>query len=127
MKITLIALMGAGLLLGAGQASAHHSGAMFDHEKVVTLAGTIKELQWTNPHSWVEIYVPDAAGKQVLWSLEMEGPNVMNREGWNRTIIKPGDKVTIHGHPLKDGRPGGSLMDITLPNGKVLARGKPAV
>jgi hypothetical protein len=124
MKAPLFILCGAALALSAAvPAFAHHSGAMFDRNKEVTLKGTIKELQWTNPHSWIEVMVPDATGKLVQWSFEMEGPNVMHRQGWNAKTIKPGDAVTIVGHPLKDGRSGGSYVSITLPDGKVLGRG----
>jgi hypothetical protein len=123
MNKTLLALCGASLLAAAVPAFAHHSGAMFDSTKEVTLNGTIKELQWTNPHSWIEIMVPDATGKEVQWSLEMEGPNVMHRQGWNAKTIQPGDKVTIMAHPLKDGRSGGAYISIKLPDGKMLGRG----
>ena len=125
MNKSLIALCGASLLVAAAPAFAHHSGAMFDPAKEVTLVGTIKELQWTNPHSWIEVMVPDATGKEVQWSLEMEGPNVMHRQGWNAKTIQPGDKVTIMAHPLKDGRTGGSYISIKLPDGKMLGRGAP--
>ena len=124
MKSALFALCGVSLALAAAApASAHHSGAMFDRTKEVTLVGTIKELQWTNPHSWIEVMVPDATGKQVQWSFEMEGPNVMHRQGWNAKTIKPGDHVTIVGRPLKDGRPGASYVSIKLPDGRILGRG----
>jgi hypothetical protein len=99
---------------------------MFEREKEVTLQGVIKELQWTNPHSWIEVMVPDVAGKPVQWSFEMEGPNVMHRQGWNPKTVKPGDRVTIVGHPLKDGRAGAAYVSITLPDGRVLGRGAPA-
>jgi hypothetical protein len=112
--------------LAAAPAYAHHSGAMFDRDKQVTLNGTIKELQWTNPHSWIEVMVPDATGKLVQWSIEMEGPNVMHRQGWNAKTIQQGDHVTILAHPLKDGRTGGSYISIKLPDGKMLGRGAPA-
>jgi hypothetical protein len=126
MKSPVFALCGVSLALGlAAPASAHHSGAMFDRTKEVTLEGTIKELQWTNPHSWIEVMVPDAGGKLVQWSFEMEGPNVMHRQGWNAKTIKPGDRVTIVGRPLKDGRPGAAYVSIKLPDGRTLGRGGP--
>lgn len=125
MNKLLLAACGAALALATAPAFAHHSGAMFDPTKEVTLNGTIKELQWTNPHSWIEVMVPDASGKDVQWSLEMEGPNVMHRQGWNAKTVQAGDKVTIIAHPLKDGRTGGSYISIKLPNGKLLGRGAP--
>ena len=125
MNRPLLALCGLSLAVAAVPAFAHHSGAMFERDKEVTLNGVIKELQWTNPHSWIEVMVPDATGKDVQWSLEMEGPNVMHRQGWNAKTIQPGDKVTIVAHPLKDGRSGGSYISIKLPDGRVLGRGAP--
>src|ERR1700748_925607 len=112
----IFAVCGATVILAAGSATPHHSGAMFDPAKEVTLVGTIKELQWTNPHSWIEIMVPDATGKAVQWSLEMEGPKGMHRQGWNAKTIQAGDKVTIVAHPLKDSRTGGSYISIKLPD-----------
>ena len=121
MKSSLFALCGMSLVLGvAASASAHHSGSMFDRTKEVTLQGTVKELQWVNPHSWIEILVPDASGKVVQWSIEMEGPNAMHRRGWNAKTIKPGDHVIIVGYPLRDGRAGAIYSSIKLPDGRTL-------
>ena len=108
-------------LLAASPALAHHSAAMFDRESEVRIMGVIKELQWTNPHAWIEIEVPNA-GKSVQWSVELDSPNILARYGWTSSTIKPGDRVTITCHPLKDGRPGGSYVSIYLPDGKVLGR-----
>ena len=98
---------------------AHHSFAMFDNEKELTLEGTIKEFQWTNPHTWTQVLVKDASGKEVEWSIEGGSPNSLSRAGWKRTSIKPGDKATLVIHPLKNGSPGGSLMRITV-NGQLV-------
>lgn len=104
----------------AGSAFAHHSFAMFDNKKEMTLTGTLKELQWTNPHIWVQVMVPDAAtGKDVEWSIEGGSPNNLSRRGWSRNAMKAGDQVVVLIHPLKNGEPGGSLMKITV-NGKTL-------
>jgi hypothetical protein len=99
--------------------SAHHSFAMFDTEKEMTLEGTIKEFQWTNPHTWTQVLVKDASGKEVEWSIEGGSPNSLQRSGWKRTSIKPGDKATVIIHPLKNGSPGGSLVRITV-NGQLV-------
>ncbi len=121
MKASLFALCGVSLALAvAAPASAHHSAAMFERTKEVKFEATVKELQWTNPHAWLEVMVPDASGKQVQWSFEMGVPNSMARRGWSPRIVKPGDKVTVVGHPLKDGRTGGSLVSLTLADGRVL-------
>jgi Family of unknown function (DUF6152) len=119
MKISSVLAFGAGLL-AAAPALAHHSGSMFDGSKEVTLKGTIKTVQLTNPHSWIQIMVPDADGKMVEWSLEAAAPTVLVRSGFKRTSLKPGDKVTARGHPLRDGRSGANLIDIVTSSGELL-------
>jgi hypothetical protein len=121
MKKTILALGAAALLLGAaGAAPAHHSGAMFDSTKEVSLQGTVKEFQYTNPHSWLVVNVPDAAGKVTEWSFEAEGPSTLLRAGIKKSSLMPGDKVTVKGRPLKDGRPGAGLVSVTKADGTVL-------
>ena len=128
MKKSIIALSAATSVLAiAGAAFAHHSGAMFDATKTATLSGTVKEFQYTNPHSWLVVNVPDASGKVTEWSFEAEGPSTLLRAGIKKSSLMPGDKVTVRGHPLKDGRPGAGLMDVTKADGTVLnPRGAPA-
>jgi len=107
------------LALLSGAAFAHHSFAMFDQDKEVKLVGTIKEVQWTNPHIWVQVMAPNPAnGQMVEWSIEGGSPNGLTRQGWRRNSLKAGDKVEITIHPLKNGENGGSLM-------RVLVDGKP--
>lgn len=116
----LLALM---VLCGGVPALAHHSGAMFDRTKTVELVGTIKEYQFSNPHVWIEVMVPPSGKKKadpVQWSIEGEGPAIMARMGLGPSALKAGDKVTIKAHPLRDGRSGGSLISVTLPDGRVL-------
>ncbi len=120
MKTKLLALMACGAALVTGPASAHHSFAMFDRDKEVTIVGTVKEFQWTNPHSWIQVNVPNKAGKMVEWSIEGGSPNIMVRQGWKRDIMKAGDKVTVVLNPMKDGSPGGSLVRVTMPSGLTL-------
>jgi hypothetical protein len=103
-------------------ADAHHSFAMFDQTKEHMLEGTVKEFQWTNPHAWVQIMVKGPDGKLVEWSIECASPNGLRRQGWRGDTIKAGDKVTAVVNPLKNGDPGGSLVAITLPDGKQLGR-----
>lgn len=105
------------LALAALPAGAHHSFAMFDLEKDVTLQGVVKEFQWTNPHSWIQLMVTDAEGRQVEWSLEGGSPGVLSRGGWKRTSLQPGDKVTVVIYPLRDGKPGGSFLEVTRADG----------
>jgi uncharacterized Zn-finger protein len=101
-------------------AIAHHSGAMFDQAKSVTLVGTVKEYQFTHPHVWIEVMVPDAKGKAVQWSIEGEGPTIMARMGLKPRVLKAGEKVSLRAHPLRDGRAGGSFISITLADGQVI-------
>jgi hypothetical protein len=98
-------------------AVAHHSFAMFDMNKDVTLQGTVRQFQWLSPHSWLDLEVTDDAGKQTRWSLEMGAPSALYRRGWRQTSLKHGDKVTATLHPLRDGRQGGSLVSVTLADG----------
>ncbi len=112
--------MAAALAFGTS-AQAHHSFAMFDQTRKVVLKGKVTEFQWTNPHSFIELDVAGADGKTVHWSLELNSPNNLKRQGWSRDAVKPGDEVSVTFNPLKDGRPGGLFNSLVLPNGKVLA------
>jgi hypothetical protein len=109
----------------AAAAYAHHSGAMFDRTKKVDLAGTVKEYQFANPHVWIELMVPGKDGKQVQWSIEGEGPPIMARLGVSPRTLKPGDRIKIQAHPLRDGRTGGSFITITLADGRVVTSVRP--
>ena len=104
----------------ATTAYAHHSMAGFDRTKTVTLVGTVKEFKWANPHSWIELEVPNDKGSVETWNIEMTAPFVLVRAGWRSSSIKPGDKVTIVGHPQRDGAPGALFVSVTLPNGETL-------
>jgi Family of unknown function (DUF6152) len=103
----------------ASQTRAHHSFAMFDNTKEVELQGSIKEFQWTNPHIWIQLMVNEG-GKEVEYSIEGSSPNGLARRGWTRSILKPGDKIKIIIHPLKEGAAGGSFVKATLSDGRVL-------
>jgi hypothetical protein len=98
-------------------AFAHHSFAMFDMQKDISLNGTVKSFSWESPHSWLQVIVRDSSGVDKEWSLEMGAPSSLYRSGWRQASVKPGDKVTVVIHPLRDGRTGGSLVSIDLPNG----------
>ena len=99
---------------------AHHSFAMFDPERLLIQTGTVKEFEWTNPHVWLHIMAPDASGKQVEWSFEMQAVAQATTGGWRSDSVKAGDKVSIDFHPLKDGTRGGQLVAATLADGKRL-------
>jgi len=119
MRLSTISLAGVAIAMFAAPALAHHSFAMFDAEKNVKLDGTIKEFQWTNPHSWILMMVKDAQGADQQWAIEMGGPAGLARQGWVPKTLTPGMKVSAIIHPLKDGTRGGQFMAITLPDGSL--------
>ena len=125
MKRSLAIAAAAAALVSWGTAQAHHSGAMFDRTKQVTLVGTVKEFNWTNPHSSFSVDVTKPDGSTELWAVEMNSPNNLVREGWTRVTLKPGDKVSALINPLRDGKPGGVYVGITLADGKTLNAGAP--
>lgn len=106
----------------ASVAVAHHSFAMFDSTKSVSQKGTIKELQWTNPHVWIHLTVQEN-GKDVVYDYEGAAVAVLKRVGWMKDSVKAGDVVTVVGHPYKDGRPGGSIEHLVLADGRKLGTG----
>jgi hypothetical protein len=115
-----------GCLLGiAPTADAHHSFAMFDRSRTETVAGTVKQFELINPHGWLRVMVADANGVQSEWPLEMGGAGQLERFGWTHNAVRPGDKVMVQVHPLRDGSYGGQLVSVTLPNGKVLGGQRP--
>jgi len=101
------------------QAQAHHSSSMFDKEKMITISGTVKEFEWTNPHSWLHVVTVDSATSlNIEWAFEMGSVSVIAAQGWKVNSVKPGDKITISGHPLKDGSHGGQYRSVTLADGR---------
>ncbi|MGD9842431.1 MAG: DUF6152 family protein [Steroidobacteraceae bacterium] len=102
------------------QVLAHHSYAQFDQSARVTLSGTVKELQWANPHVWVRLKVPTAAGPLAEWGFETFGLSMLKRQGWNRSSLQPGDKVTVEYYAMRDGSTGGQLLLLTKADGTVL-------
>ena len=123
-KVLCLAGLAAGALAApSAPALAHHSFAMFDAEKTVTLKGTVKEFEWTNPHSWLRVMVTDDTGKTQQWALEMGSPGQQSRVGWKPDAVKPGDQVTVTIHPLNHGSRGGQFVFATLPNGMMLGNG----
>ncbi len=101
-------------VVSATPALAHHSFALFDAQKSMTLEGRVKQFQWTNPHTWIQLMVVDTAGKEAEWSIEASSAITMSRQGWTRTALKPGDHVVVVVHPLKDGTRGGSLVSAAV-------------
>jgi hypothetical protein len=105
-------------LLAATAAPAHHSGAMFDQMATKKLTGTVREFQWANPHCFIQLLVKDERGQETEWSLEMAAPIHLMRLGWRRSSLKPGDRITVTIHPLRNGDKGGNLLEALGPDGK---------
>ena len=122
MKRVLAALLSAVITgIGTADLSAHHSAIGYDRNADVELTGTVREFQYTNPHSWLFVQVMDKAGQTVDWGFEAEGPSTLLRAGIKVSLLKPGEKVTVKGHPLKDGRPAALLVSVTKADGSVLS------
>jgi hypothetical protein len=105
----------------SGAAFAHHSFAMFDHDKNVTLVGTVKEFQWTNPHCWIQLLVEDPSGSQVEWGVELDSPRSLVRTGWRPEVVKPGDRITLVIHPKTDGSNAGGYVSGIAADGSALS------
>jgi hypothetical protein len=112
------------LLVAAAFPLAHHSFAVYDHTRTLTLKGTVTKFQWTNPHAFLEIDVPQGNATKH-WSLELTSINMMQRSGWRSNMIKYGDHVVAVMAPLLDGQAGGLLLEVTLPDGKKMEPGVP--
>lgn len=110
----------AAALLFATDTYAHHSAAMFDASREITLAGSVKAFQWTSPHCWIQVLVsdpehPDAAPAE--WGIEMDNPLGLSRHGWKPSSLKPGDKVVVVAHPLRGGGHGGQVVSVKMADG----------
>ena len=109
------ALVMATLSVGA---DAHHSFAMFDLAKEVTVKGKVKKFQWTNPHAYIQLVAKDAQGKEVEYSLEMGAPMYLYARGWRPGSLKAGMDISVTLNPLRNGKPGGVVRDVTTADGK---------
>ena len=116
-------VLSAGSLAGGG-AQAHHSFAMFDQTKKVTVTGVVRQFQWTNPHSYIQLMAKDASGKEVEWSMEMGAPMYLYARGWRPTTIKAGMTISVTINPLRNGHPGGVVLDVTSADGKPIGTNK---
>ena len=120
MRALVIAGVAALAPAAAVPAFAHHSYAEFDTDKKLTIAGTVKEFQWTNPHSWLLVNVPDGKGATEQWAVELSSVSLLASRGWRPKTVVPGDKVEVTFHPMRNGMKAGSYMAIKLPNGKTM-------
>ncbi len=105
---------------GASVAMAHHSAAIFDATQTKVITGTVKKFDYSNPHTWVWLNVTDDQGKVETWGVEGMSPNFLNRRGWTRTTLKPGDKLSVTIRPMKDGQKAGMWISGKRPDGEVL-------
>jgi hypothetical protein len=119
-SIVSIAITAGVLLCLGGPASAHHSGAMFDPEKTITLKGVVKEFEYTNPHSWLWVTVTNDDQTTTDWGFEAEGPSTLFRAGIKKGDLRPGDKVTVTGRPMRDGRPAAAWVNVIKEDGREL-------
>jgi hypothetical protein len=116
-----LAVPAAALLALASPALAHHAFNMFALDQVVTVQGTVKDYQFKMPHVWIYMVIPaKTGGGTEEWGFEAHSPNLVARKGWNIATLKPGDKITMRMHPMKDGSKAGSVIDVTLADGKNL-------
>lgn len=119
---TVTALAASLLVLTAPAAWPHHSAAMFDQTQVKEMTGTVKEFQFTNPHTWIQVYVPDENGEQVEWSLEWGSPNQLGRQGIRPSTFPAGARVTVRTNPMLDGSPAGLFVGARLEDGTTIGR-----
>ena len=99
---------------------AHHSTAEFDYSKTVTIKGSVKEVQWTNPHSFIQVLVPDKGGQVVQWAVEIGSPSLNYNMGWKKNSLKPGDQVTMTLAQARNGKPYATLRVATTADGREL-------
>ena len=115
-----LALAGMAVAALAAPAFAHHSFAMFDQSKLVTMLGTVTEFEFVNPHTWLHLAFVNDKGEASTWSFEAGSVAQLVRLGWSKDSFKVGDKVEVGFRPLKDGSRGGQLMSVKLPSGQKL-------
>jgi hypothetical protein len=120
---TALALL-AVFLAHAGTVAAHHSAAMFDDQHRISLSGTVRVFQWTNPHCYLQLLVKNSKGQEEEWSLEMAGPMYLYNLGFRPSTLKAGDQLTVRIAPLRNGKKGGLLVEAVTAAGKKLGINK---
>ena len=120
MRAAILAVTVAAVMASGAGVAAHHSFAPFNMQGEKTVTGTIKQFDWTNPHTWIWIDVPSDQGGTETWAIEGMSPNYLGRRGWSKSTLKSGDKVTIVIRPMRDGSKGGMFVRATLADGRVL-------
>ncbi len=104
----------------AGTVAAHHSMSMFDNTREVSVSGKVTQFQWSNPHAYIQLVSTDSRGREVEWSMEMGSPMYLYARGWRPRTLRPGTEVTVRAYPLRNGRPGGVVLDVVDADGKTI-------
>jgi hypothetical protein len=124
MKLRVAGFVAISVAVFAASSYAHHSFAMFDHDKMITISGTLKEFEWTNPHCWLHVNAVDpATGRTVEWAFEMGSIGQIAADGWKVDSVKPGDMISVEAHPMKDGSRGGQYQAAKLGDGRSFKQG----
>jgi Family of unknown function (DUF6152) len=124
MRRVFLGALGLALML-APTALPHHSNVAFEVTKIITLKGVVKDLRWSNPHTWIVLTVDDGKGGKADWAIEGRAPGVLSRAGWTKTTVKPGDTITVDFSPAKDGTKTGLVARVTQADGTVLENAPP--
>lgn len=119
------ALTAIAISLATSSALAHHSFAMFDLSKTISVQGTVKDFRWTNPHVFIQLLVENETGVDEEWSIEMTSPEHLARAGWRPGTLKSGDRVTLSIHPMREGIKGGQYLSGTGPSGPLIGSAPP--
>lgn len=125
-RVSFWAVLGLLLMGVTGTAEAHHSFAMFDHNKSIVVEGTVTKFQWTNPHVYLDLDAVDKDGSVKHYVIECMAVNMLTRAGWHSKMMKPGDKVKVLIAPLLNGQPGGLILRVTLADGRTINAPVPA-
>ena len=122
MRFSIACAAALALCLPALPVQAHHSMAMFDQSKTVTISGTVKQFQWTNPHCYIQLVAKDAKGVEKEWALEMGAPMYIYAKGWRPSSLKAGATITVTLNPLRNGEPGGIVLTASGADGKQIGK-----
>jgi hypothetical protein len=108
--------------IGMAPAFAHHSFGLYDMAKTAEVDGTVAQMEWSNPHCWLFLQVGTSPGAPTSYGFEMNSVGEMTRRGWKKTAVRPGDKIKVRYHPLRDGRTGGLMMVVITADGRIIGR-----
>ena len=117
-KLLLLSIFAAALLLTSVPVLAHHGAAEYDNTKSISVQVTVTEVKYVNPHVLILFTAKDDKGQAVEWTAESQSPNLLSRRGWSRSTLKPGDQITVTGHPVKNGVPAMSTQKIVFADGR---------